>query len=69
MNKKKEYIEIETLTPEMFYNYLSVWIFCCFCAIVGIIILFMPMIRKKIHLPEVHFKRKKEAENEKEEKS
>ena len=54
---------------QMFYNYLSVWIFCCFCAIVGIIILFMPMIRKKIHLPEVHFKRKEEAENEKEEKS
>lgn len=64
MTQKKEYIEIETLTPEMFYNYLSVWIFCVFCAFVGILILFMPMIRKKIHLPEIHLKKKKEAEED-----
>ena len=69
LNKKKEYIEIETLTPEMFYNYLSVWIFCCFCAIVGLFILFMPLIRKKIHLPEIHLKKKKEDENKEKENS
>jgi hypothetical protein len=60
MNQNKEYIKIETLTPEMFYNYLSVWIFCIFCTFVGLFILFLPTIRKKVHLPKFSFKKKNE---------
>ena len=60
MNQNKEYIKIETLTPEMLYNYLSVWIFCIFCTFVGLFILFLPTIRKKVHLPKFSFKKKNE---------
>ncbi len=64
LNEKKEYVAIETLTAEMFYNYLSVWIFCIFCAVVGGIIIFMPIIKKKVKLPKIKFGKKKEGEIE-----
>ncbi len=69
-DKDNDYIEIEKLTSEMFYNFLDVWVFCGFCIGVAFIVLAIYYIRMRIEYKRIHNKddKKKDKDKEKKEK-
>lgn len=63
-DKDKEFIKIEELSTEQFYNWMDIWVFCLVCIIVAGIILFIYYRRKKRSLhPVEDSKKEKKEEN------
>ncbi len=57
--EKKEYIEIEELTPDMLYNFLDVWVFCGVCVLFAVLLLSLVLYRIKTRYKKKEKKEKK----------
>ena len=63
--EKKEYIEIEELTPDMLYNFLDVWVFCGVCVLFAVLILSLVVYRIKTRYKKKEKKEKKKKKKKK----
>ena len=68
LDKDKDYVEIEELTPALMYNFLDVWVFCGVCVLFALLLLSLYIYRQKTKYKREAKKEEKRKKKELEQK-